>query len=205
MIDRNISSVMSNHCSPAFFLLNKIKNKAFNQFRTKLVLYNSCIIIFLIIFSANGYAQAIKTNQVDPFTNERTIETTLVSLKGGMSNGFGVSYYAINNNYFLSLIGYSSSDFNINETDKVWFVLEDGNVVQFNNRAEVEGGESDSKNIFIYHYYAKLSDIEILKNKSVAIVRIAKPYNQIVDFKLSKKGSKYFQKLNEVFFNEINK
>ncbi len=152
-----------------------------------------------------GFSQSIKSNEVDPFTNERTIETTLVSLKGGLSSGFGVSYIAVNNSYYLNIIGYSSSEFTIGDNDKIWLVLEDGNVIQFNKRAEVESSESESKNLFIHHYFAKLTDIEILKNKQVAIVRIYSPDNRTTDVKMSKKSSKSLLKLNEVFFAEINK
>jgi hypothetical protein len=152
-----------------------------------------------------SFSQSIKSNEVDPFTNERTIETTLVSLKGGLSSGFGVSYFAVNNSYYLNVLGYSSSDFTITQDDKIWLVLEDGNVVHFNNRAEVETSETADKNVFIHHFFANLTDIEILKNKQVAIVRVSASGGKVTDIKISKKSSKALQKLNEVFFNEVNK
>ena len=67
------------------------------------------VTIFLIPFI--GFSQSIKLNVVDPFTNERTIETTLVSLKGGLSSGFGVTYLAVNNDYYLNILGYSTFNF----------------------------------------------------------------------------------------------
>ncbi len=170
-----------------------------------IVILKYFLIVILFLIPVISFSQAIKSNEVDPFTNERTIETTLVSLKSGMSSGFGVSYIAVNNSYYLNVLGYSSSEFTITENDKIWLVLEDGNVIQFNKRAEVESSESESKNLFIHHYFAKLTDIEILKNRQVAIIRISSPDNRITDVKLSRKSSKTLLKLNEVFFAEINK
>ncbi len=174
----------------------------FHHIRCKLTFLFLGIIFLNPVMS---FSQAIKSNEVDPFTNERTIETTLVSLKGGLSSGFGVSYFAVNNSYYLNVLGYSSSDFTITESDKIWLVLEDGNVVHFNNRAQVETIETTDKNVFIHHFFAKLTDIEILKNKQVALVRISSPGGKLTDIKISKKSSKALQKLNEVFFGEVNK
>ena len=55
------------------------------------------------------FSQGIKSNVVDPFTNERTIETTIVTLKGGLSSGFGISYMAIGSNYYLNVLGLGQS------------------------------------------------------------------------------------------------
>ena len=173
-----------------FYLLNMVK------------FIIACLLFILpnVVFS-----QGIKSNVVDPFTNERTLETTIVTLKGGLSSGFGISYMAIGNNYYLNVVGYSSGDFTITEDDKIWLVLEDGNVIQFNKRAEEEGDEGEAKNIFIHHFFANMNDIETLKNKRVALVRISSPESKLTDVKISKKSGTAIQKMNEVFFNEINK
>lgn len=163
------------------------------------------IIAFLLFLPNLVFSQGIKSNAVDPFTNERTIETTIVTLKGGLSSGFGISYMAIGSNYYLNVVGYSSGEFTITEDDKIWLVLEDGNVIQFNNRADEQGDEGEAKNIFIHHFFANMNDIEILKNKRVALIRISSPESKLTDIKISKKSGTAVQKMNEVFFNEINK
>ena len=160
-------------------------------------------VFLLLCFPAVVFSQEIKANVVDPFTNERTIETTLVSMKQGLTTGFGISFSATDNSYYMNVVGYGKESTMIKPGDKIWFVLNDGNVIQFNNRIEVYE-EQSNKNIYLYHYYMKQNDLEILKNKQVAIIRIASGENR-TDIKLSKKISKSLARLSEVFFNEVNK
>jgi uncharacterized protein YpmB len=161
------------------------------------------IIIVVYIIPVYVFSQEIKSNIVDPFTNERTIETSLISMKQGLSTGFGISYTAVNNSYYLNLVGYGKEGTVIKSTDKVWFVLRDGNVIQFNNRVEVYE-EPGNKNIYLYHYYLKLDDVETLKNKELAVVRIASGDSR-TDIKVSRKISKNVSKLSELFLNEVSK
>ncbi len=166
----------------------------------------SRLLVVFLLFSARIFSQEIKSNTVDPFTNERTIETTMVSLKQGLSGGFGISYLAINDNYYLNIVGYKSNLFSIADNDKLWLVLDDGNVIQFNERAREEADEQpEKKNVFIYHFFAKMNDIEVLKNKKVAIIRISSPGGASKDYKVSGKTTKNIQKLNDVFYREVNK
>ncbi len=164
-----------------------------------------CLFFLLAAFPSVIFCQEIKSNEVDPFTSERTIETTLVPLKQGFSAGFGITYYAVNTNYYLNLLGYGNDETSIKSDDKLWFVLDDGTVVQFNDRAEVESNDANAKNVYMHHYFARLDDIEILKNKHVALIRIASAKGDLKDVKLSKKSSKAVMKLNEIFFKEVNK
>ena len=165
----------------------------------------SILFVVVALFPACIFCQEIKSNEVDPFTNERTIETTFIPIKQGLTSGFGISYIAVNKNYYLNLIGYGNEATAIKNEDKLWFVLDDGSVVQFNDRAEVEYQDSQTKNVYIRHYFARLNDIETLKNKHVALVRIASPGNVLTNLKMSKKGSKALMKLNDIFFKEVNK
>ena len=161
-------------------------------------------ILLLLLFPILSYSQEITSNVVDPFTNERTIQTDIVPIKQGLSNGFGVSFTAINNSYYLNILGYGGDNKAIKEDDKLWFVLEDGNVVQFNSRVDMDANESDVKNIYIHHYFARLGDLENLKNKKLAVFRV-KTGDGVTDIKISKKTIKNFSKLIEVFYKEINK
>ena len=163
------------------------------------------IFFFLIAIPALIFSQEIKSNEVDPFSNERSIETSIVSLKQGLTSGFGISYSAVGNSYYLNVIGYGKKATFMTDDDKLWFVLEDGNVIQFNNRAEVENENSEKENVYVLHYFGLLNDIEVLKNKRVALVRIASPENVINDLIISKSISKSFLKLNKIFFEEVNK
>lgn len=166
----------------------------------KIILLALTFFLPVVIFS-----QEIKSNEVDPFTNERTIETTLVSIKQGLSVGFGISYLAVNANYYLNVIGYGNDENSIKKDDRLWFVLNDGNVVQFNQIAEAQNALPAEKNVYMRHYFANLNDIETLKNKHVAILRISSANNSIIDFPISKKVGKAILKLNDLFFKEVNK
>jgi len=157
----------------------------------------------LLILPFYSFSQEIKSNILDGFTNDRTIETTIETLKSGFSTGFGVSYTAVNNVYYLNIVGYGKSNTAISEDDKVWFVLEDGSVVQFNSRVEMDYG-SEYQNIFIHHYYINPVDIEVLSKKKLKIVRIVSPARQ-TDVKVSNANGKGLMKLSSVFLQEVSK
>ena len=162
------------------------------------------LLVFLIVLPSLSFAQEIKSNVVDPFSNERTIETDIVSLKQGATAGFGASYLSAGRSYFMNIIGYGNNSSLITEKDKVWLVLEDGRVIHFNSALEMSDGDDDNKNIYIRRYLIKLTDVEILKNKKLAIVRIVSP-DKTIDVKVSNKNSKQFSKLSDLFLTEVSK
>ncbi|HEX8461391.1 MAG TPA: hypothetical protein VF623_08170, partial [Segetibacter sp.] len=101
---------------------------------------------------------------MDGFTDKRTIETSIVSLKQGFSTGFGVAFMSINKNYYLNFVGYGKGSTIVNEEDRLWFVLEDGAVIKMNARVDIHYENEDYRNIYIHHYYIRLQDIETFKD-----------------------------------------
>lgn len=168
--------------------------------------YNMMKFILLVglFINVDGTAQEIKTNILDGFTNERTVETTIVTLKQGFSTGFGASYMAINKHYFLNLIGYGKNSTLIGEEDLIWFILTDGSLIKLTKRIELDMNDTNIQNIYIHHYLVDLADVEILKNKPVAIVRIISGFDQH-DIEISKKKSREMMKLSEIFLKEVSK
>lgn len=161
--------------------------------------------ILLLLFTVKTSAQEIISNTVDGFTNERTIQTSIVSLKQGFSTGFGASYTLYSGNYFLNIVGYGDNKTMLKDQDEIWLVLEDGSVVKLVKRADlVSNGTEDYQNIFVHHYLMKLDDVEVLKNLKTTIIRIVSPTGN-TDFPLSKKNSVKFQKLNDIFLREVSK
>lgn len=150
------------------------------------------------------FAQKIKSNTVDGFTNERTIETTIVPLKEGFSTGFGVAYMAVNNNYYMNIVGYGTSESMITEDSQLLFVLDDGSVVKFDTRLATASFDENYPNMYIHHYFVKLDDVEAMKINKLLRVRIVKG-DGVNDISVSKKSSKQFAKLNDIFLNEVSK
>ena len=163
------------------------------------------LILFLSIIAISSSAQEIVSNTVDGFTNERTVETSVVSLKQGFSTGFGASYTQYSGNYFLNIVGYGDNKTLVKEQDQIWLVLDDGSVVKLIQRADmVSNGSDNYQNIFVHHYLMKLDDVEVLKNLKTTMIRIVSATGN-TDFTLSKKNSAKFQKLNDIFLREVSK
>ncbi len=163
------------------------------------------LLLFLSTLVISLSAQEIVSNTVDGFTNERTVQTSIISLKQGFSTGFGASYTQYSGNYFLNIIGYGDSKTLVKEQDQIWLVLDDGSVVKLIQRSDmVSNGSENYQNIFVQHYIMKLNDVEVLKNLKTTILRIVSPTGN-TDFSLSKKTSAKFQKLNDIFLREVSK
>lgn len=161
-------------------------------------------LLLLLLFPLVAFSQKIKSDTVDAFTNERNIETTIVTLKQGYSTGFGVSYTAQSNSYYLNIIGYGVEEKLIDEDDKLWFVLEDGSVVKFETRLNMPSNDSEFPNLYIHHYTVKAEDVEVMKNNKLMIVRIVHTEG-LNDVNISKKSSKNFAKLNDIFLNAVSR
>ena len=161
-------------------------------------------VIILLVLSISVSAQRITKNEVNGYTDERLIETDIVSLKSGFSTGFGVQYKAANKFFYLNFVGYGRSRTAITEDDRVHIILNNGNVIKLVGRVKLPANESSVPNIFIHHYYILKSDIELLKNFPASIIRVVSPAGQ-TDYAMGRKKEKAFMKLSKVFFEEIGK
>lgn len=162
------------------------------------------ILCILLMHSMPISAQKIIKNEVNGYTDERNIETDIVSLKAGYSTGFGVQYKAANKFFYLNFVGYGRNRTAITEDDRVHIILNNGNVVKLVGRVMLPANESSVPNIFIHHYYIQKSDIELLKNFPASIIRIVSADGQ-TDYAIGRKKEKAFMKLSKVFFEEIGK
>lgn len=162
--------------------------------------------LFLLLIASPYflYSQEIKSNTIDGFTNERTIETNIVTLRQGFTNGLGVSLTAIDKSFYLNIIGYGKGSNKIKNEDSVWFVTDNGIIVKYNNPIEVENSESSYNNMYIQHYYLQITDLETLIKNPIAFVRIVNAFGN-TDVPISKKNGKNFSKLCEIFLKEISK
>lgn len=159
---------------------------------------------FLILFSLALHAQEIKSSTIDGFTNERTVETSIVTLKQGLTTGLGTSYSSIGRNYYLNIIGYGSAGTVIGENDKIWLVLSDNSVVKLDYRAQIPYNGSDIQNIYVHHYIISLEDVEVLKNLPLAMVRIVSITGN-TDMPMSARIGKKFSQLSDLFLREVSK
>jgi putative component of toxin-antitoxin plasmid stabilization module len=162
------------------------------------------LIVYLLLLSVISTAQRITRSEVNGFTDERTIQTSIVSLKQGFSTGYGIQYTAVNRVYYISFIGYGKKSTVIKDEDRVHFLLNDGTVIKFNSRVELPSGEASRPNLYIHHYYIDLKDIEALKRNKISIVRVISP-NVQADTLVSKKNSSELSKLSEIFLKEVSK
>lgn len=163
-----------------------------------------CFALFLFILPFIPQAQEIKSNVTDGFTNERTIETTLVTLKQGFTTGLGVSFTAVNSSYYLNVIGYGKSSTTINEDDSVWFVLNNGAIAKLNSQVQLAGEQSNFQNMYLQHYYISGDVVEAFKDHPAVMVRIISGAGSN-DIAISKKSSKALAKLSEIFLKEVSK
>lgn len=181
-----------NFCKAYFkWIISKLVMKA--------IFFSICI-----LFSIVSFAQEIKSSTIDGFTNERTVETSILTLKQGLTTGLGTSYSSNGRNYYLNIIGYGSTGTLIGENDKVWFVLTDGSVVKLEYRAQIPFNGSDIQNIYVHHYIISLEDVEILKNRPATLLRIVSTQGN-TDIPLPNRISKKFSKLSDLFLREVSK
>lgn len=162
-------------------------------------------VLFAVWFLPIGlHAQSIKKNEVNGFTDERTIETSIVTLKQGLSTGFGVEFNAVNKIYYLSFIGYGRNNTVVTDDDRLQFIFNNGAVIKFNSRVELASGDGAVPNLYIHHYYINADDIETIKNNTIVIVRVISAEGE-TDIPIAKKNAKQLNKLAEVFLNALKK
>ncbi len=161
--------------------------------------------LLALLLPLGTLAQEIKSNETDAVTNERTIETSIVTLKSGFSTGFGVSFTAVNTTCYLNIIGYGQGDRMLDETDSIWFVLSNGAIAKLNAPLQVSGEAGAYQNMYLYHYYIPLEMVEAMKDHPVVLARIVAGKDDVTDIAITKKNSKAFAKLCSLFLTEVSK
>lgn len=162
------------------------------------------VIIFSIITCPASYAQSITHSQYNGFTGEHEIETSIVSLKPGFSNGFGVAYRAISGNILLSFIGYGKKNKKVTEDERLQFMLKNGTVVKFDSRVQLPSNESSVPNLYIHHYYISRHEVDALSQHPVVMMR-AVSLSSVTEFSIGKKQAKDLLSLSKIFLKEMDK
>lgn len=160
-------------------------------------------VITAIILNTPLFSQEITSNTVDGFTSQRTIETSMVSIKEAFSNGFGLSYAAVGKVFLLNVIGYGRKDDIISEDDEIAFLLMDGSIVKVASPIESKG-QSSLQNVYFHRYLITLEKIELLKNKEVGFIRVISGQKG-TNIKLTRRNRKELLKLSEIFLNEVSR
>jgi hypothetical protein len=171
-------------------------------------MYNSGrrVFIFIVLLAITSLvrSQKIIKSEMNGYTDERTIETDIVSLKSGFSTGFGVQYRAQEKFYYINFVGYGRGRTAITEDDRVHLLLKNGSVIKLVGRVMLPANESSIPNIFIHYYHIQKADLEWLAKYPVSIVRVVSGREQ-ADYALGRKKEKAFMKLSALFYKEIGK
>lgn len=160
--------------------------------------------VICLLLSVHSYSQSITFSDYNGFTGQHDIETSIVSLKPGFSNGFGVALRSVSGNIYLTFIGYGKRNRQVTEDERIKFILKNGRVVKFDSRVQLPSNESSVPNLFIHHYYITRLEVEALKNNPVVIMRTVSLSTQ-KDQAIGKRQARDLVKLSELFLNELDK
>ena len=162
------------------------------------------LLLLLFIFPYYCIAQEIKTNEVDGFTKERTIHTSIVSLKAAYTTGMGLSLSSVGNHFLVNIVGYGTGIGAVRKTDFVYFLMDDGLILTATSIGDQPENEGGLTRVYQHHYLLRLKDVQDLQNKKVVLVRLTTPAGNL-DIEVSKKTAKQIRKLGEIFLKEVAK
>ena len=162
------------------------------------------LIVYILVALSTVDAQRINRSVYNGYTDEREIETSIVTLKEGFSTGFGVSFRAYNYNLYMSVVGYGNKNTAVSEDERLQFILNDGTVIKFASRVQLPANETAIPNLYIHHYYISKHDVEALLKGTLVIIRKVS-LNGHFDLPVKKKHAKDLLELSKVFLKELNK
>ncbi|WP_207496945.1 hypothetical protein [Aridibaculum aurantiacum] len=160
--------------------------------------------MLLVVLAQPASSQSIRLSNYNGFTGEHDIETSIVTLKNGFTNGFGVSLRSYGHNQYLSFIGYGSNNRAVGENDRLQFVQQDGSIIKFDSRVQLPSNQTPVPNLYIHHYFITRREVEALQKTPVTSVRVVSAYSQ-TDIPVSKKMAKELVRLSEIFIKELDK
>jgi len=161
------------------------------------------LFLFLLL-PALASAQDIKLDEVDGFTGQRTIETTIVSLKTAYTSGMGISLAAIGQHYVINIVGYGNGIGAIRKQDVVHLLLDDGLVVTGSSIGDQPENEGGLTKLFQHHYLVKRKDLDDLVNNKVVLVRISTLAGNL-DIPVSKRSAREISKMSAVLLKALGK
>lgn len=161
-------------------------------------------IVIILLAPLCSLSQEIKSNEVDGFSGNRIIETSIVSLKSAYTKGLGMYLSSSGDHCLVNVVGYGNGLGLIRKADFVYFLMDDGLILtaqSIGDQPEDEGGLTKA---YQHHYLIRIKELYDLQNKNPVLLRITTAQGNR-DISLSKKNIKEIKKLAELFLKETRK
>lgn len=161
-------------------------------------------LLFLCFLPLISFSQKIKSNEIDKFTKQKRIETSIETVKQAWGCGLGFWYRSVDTTYFLNIVGYTCGEKVIGSGDEVILLLSDSSTVKaISPKVQLpnEGRRTVSTN-YSHQYLITKEAIEKLAKYNLESIRIysAEVYE---DAEIPKKDK--LKELSKVFLAEISK
>lgn len=172
------------------------------------------ILFLFILISAFSFAQKIRIDKIDKFSNKRTIETSFVEFTKS-STGFlvpnnvlGASIILEQEKLYLKMLWYTvDQPKSITQGDKILFLDSNGEKYEFIVTSDNQSEQVKQAMTEIYYYrnyFYLVGDLESLEGKKFTDIRYSQ--NGIYkDFSIPAKYQDNLSKLATVYFDYIKK
>jgi len=166
------------------------------------------LLLFLLL-PVFSFSQKIKVNEIDKFTKQKRIETTVSFARQGLNCGIGFSFRSVDSTYFINVIGYGCAVGVVGKDETFIFLLSDSSTVTVLSKGiqsyTIASGGTFSRDTYEHEYYITIPDIEKLSKAKVVSVRAYYNSNYSdIDFKEAKQQV-VLMKLSDVFLKELKK
>jgi hypothetical protein len=153
------------------------------------------LLIFLLV---GFYGQA----QVDPFTNQRRVESKKVFLKNRLMEGVSLSLRSVDSSCYIRLDGWGSGTAVIGSGDQAIFLLDSTTIRVYSTG--VQGVTLGDYNRYSHQYSINPSDIKLLADHSIKAIRkyTAEGYS---DISIPEKNQSDFKRTAQLFYSEYRK
>ena len=162
------------------------------------------LLCILLLLPALAFAQQIKQDEIDGFTGQRTIETTIVSLKTAYTSGLGISLAVVGQHFVVNIVGYGNGIGAIRKEDVIHLLLNDGLVITATSIGDQPGNEGGLTKVFQHHYLLKRKDLDHLLAAKVVLLRISTVSGNL-DVPVTKRGAKEINKMTDLLLKTLSK
>lgn len=131
------------------------------------------VICALSFPSIASYGQRIEKSEIDKFTKQRRIETTLVNLKNTLFEGLWIYVRSVDSSIFFILGGRGNAADVIGSEDKAIFLLDNDSTVTIKPTGiqSYDIGLGTAPNSYKHQYYISSSQLTILSRHNVKSIR----------------------------------
>ncbi len=151
------------------------------------------LIALCLIIPLAGVSQEIRTNTVDGFTGQRTIETSVISLKTAYTTGMGLYLSSTGPHYLVNLVGYGTGFGAIQNTDFLYFLMDDNKILTAASIGDQPANDGRGTKIYQHHYLFRFKDLKDLATKNAVLLRVTTATGN-PDITLSKLNTKEIKK-----------